>query len=147
MRRISSLMFFLMSAVVVFTSCGEDPVPNGLVTISGIPATATIEVGGTVGPVTATVSAPDGLASFVIKKDGATIITVPFAGETSASQEFSYTATAADAGKNLVFEFIATDRNGDAATVTHVLTVGAEATTVRVTGNITGSVNSSAHKK
>lgn len=146
MKKITSLFLMMLTAAVVFTSCKEDEKPNNPVTISGIPATATIEAGGTVGPVTATVSAPDGLASFSIKKDGATIATVPFSGETSATQEFSYTATAADAGKNLVFEFTATDKDGSSATVTHVLTVGAEATTIRVTGNITGTVNWTADK-
>jgi hypothetical protein len=146
MKKITSLFLMMLTAAVVFTSCKEDEKPNNPVTISGIPATASIEAGGTVGPVTATVSAPDGLASFSIKKDGATIATVPFAGETSATQEFSYTATAADAGKNLVFEFTATDKDGSSATVTHVLTVGAEATTIRVTGNITGTVNWTADK-
>lgn len=146
MKNFTSLLFTMLIALVVFTGCKEDEKPNNPVTITGIPATETIEAGGTVGPVTATVTAKDGLASFVIKKDGATIVTVPFAGEPSATQEFSYTATAADAGKNLVFEFTATDKDGSSATVTHVLTVGAESTTVRVTANITGDVTWTANK-
>jgi hypothetical protein len=146
MKKITSLFLMLLTATVVFTSCKEDEAPNNPVTITGIPPTATIAAGGTVGPVTATVTAKDGLASFVIKKDGTTLTTVPFAGETNVTQEFSYTATAADAGKNLVFEFTATDKDGSSATVQHVLTVGAEATTVRVTANITGTVNWTADK-
>lgn len=140
MRKFNALLFMFLAAVLVFTSCGEDPAPDNPVTISGIPATATIPAGGTVGPVTATVTAPDGLASFEVKKDGAVVTTVPLNGETSATQTFTYTATPADAGKNLVFEFTARDRNGSVATATHVLTVQAEETTVRVTGNITGKV-------
>lgn len=146
MKKITSLFLMLLTAAVVFTSCTEDEAPNNPVTISGIPPTATIEAGGIVGPVTATVSAPDGLVSFSIKKDGANIATVPFTGQTTATQEFTYTATASDAGKNLVFEFTATDSDGSSATVTHVLTVGAEATTVRVTANITGKVTWTANK-
>jgi len=146
MKKITSLFLTLLAAAMVFTSCQEDEKPNNPVIISGIPATATIEAGGTVGPVTASISAPDGLVSFLIKKDGATIATVPFSGETSTTQQFSYTATAADAGKNLVFEFTATDKDGSSVTVTHVLTVGAEATTIRVASNITGKVTWTADK-
>ena len=146
MKKITSLLLMLITAAVVFTSCEDDPAPNNPVTITGIPPTATIAAGGTVGPVTATITAKDGLATFVVKKDGTTLATVPFTGETTATQEFSYTATAADAGKNLVFEFTATDKDGSSATVQHVLTVGAEATTIRVTSNITGKVTWTANK-
>lgn len=120
------------------TSCGPDEVPDNGVTLEGIPATATIEAGGTLGPVTATATALDGLVSLAITKDGAALATVPLSG-TTASAPFSYTATAADAGKNLVFEFTVTDVDGDFAKATHVLTVGAEATTVRVTQNISSN--------
>lgn len=118
------------------TSCGPDEVPDNGVTLEGIPATATIEAGGTLGPVTATATALDGLVSLAITKDGAALATVPLSG-TTASAPFSYTATPADAGKNLVFEFTVTDVDGDFAKATHVLTVGAEPTTIRVTQNIT----------
>lgn len=146
MKKITSLFLMLMATAMVFTSCKEDEKPNNPVTITGIPPTATIAAGGTVGPVTATITANDGLATFIVKKDGTTLLTVPFAGETSVTQQFSYTATAADAGKNLVFEFTATDKDGSSATVQHVLTVGAEATTIRVTSNITGKVTWTANK-
>lgn len=122
--------------VIVFTSCEDDPTPNNGVTLSGIPSTATIDAGGTLGPVTATVSGLDGLASLSITKDGAPYETIPLSG-TTASAPFEYTATAADAGKNLVFEFRATDTDGDFAVATHVLTVGAEATTIRIDEDIT----------
>jgi hypothetical protein len=87
--------------------------------------------------VTATINAPDGLASLLIRKDGSTSETINFNGETTATHQFSYTATAADANKNVVFEFVATDSDGDMQTVTHVLSVGAVPTVIRVDGNIT----------
>lgn len=146
MKKITSMLLMLVAAVVVFTSCGEDEEPNRPVTISGIPATATIPAGGTVGPVTANISAPDGLLSLTVRKDGSALETKNFNGETSATYDFTYTAVAEDAGKNLVFEFAAADKNGDVATVSHVLTVGAEETTVRVTANITGKVTWTANK-
>jgi hypothetical protein len=139
MRKIFNLLF----AVVVLAgvvSCGDDEQPNNLVTISGVPPTAVIEAGGTVGPVTANISAPDGLTSLVIQKDGSEYETVNFTGETSATYEFSYTATEEDANKNLVFQFTATDSNGDIQSVTHVLTVGAAATVIRVADNIEADV-------
>src|SRR5690606_5068880 len=38
---------------------------------------------------------------------------------------------------NIVFEFVATDGNGDSQTVTHVLTVGEVASVIKIEGNIT----------
>ncbi|SFU10540.1 hypothetical protein SAMN04489724_4015 [Algoriphagus locisalis] len=131
----------LFSAVLItFSSCEDDPEPddNG-VTITGVPATATIEAGGTVGPVTATATALDGLRDLVITKDGAAFATVPLTG-TTATAPFEYTALPEDAGKNVVFEFTVSDVDGDQAKVSHVLTVGAEATTIRVDEDITAEL-------
>lgn len=138
MKKFNFLFMLFAAATLVLTSCGDDETPDNGVTLSGIPPTATIEAGGTLGPVNATASAPDGLVSLTITKDGAPLATVPLSG-TTASAPFTYTATPADAGKNLVFEFTVTDTDGDFAKATHVLTVGAEATTVRITSNLTTS--------
>ncbi len=138
MKKFNYLLMLFSAVMITFTSCEDDPEPNNGVTISGIPATATIEAGGTLGPVTATATAPDGLAQLVITKDGAPFATVPLSG-TTATAPFTYTALPADAGKNLVFVFTVTDLDGDSATAQHVLTVGAEATTIRVASNITAN--------
>jgi hypothetical protein len=138
MKRINYLFVMFSAIVIGLTGCKDDEKPDNGVTIEGIPATATIEAGGKLGPVTATATGLDGLVSLAITKDGAALATVPLSG-TTASAPFEYTATAADAGKNLVFEFRATDTDGDFATATHVLTVGAEATVIRVTANITAN--------
>ena len=136
MKKFNFLLTLFAAVTLVFTSCDDDdPTPNNGVTITGIPATANVEVGGTV-EATGSVSAPDGLAELVIAKDGTTLSTVPLSG-TTASAPFSYTATADDAGKNVVFTFTVTDVDGDEAVATHVLTVGAEATTIRLESNIT----------
>lgn len=137
-RNFNGWMSFILGAFLL-VACGEDEVPNNLVTISGIPPTAVIEAGGTVGPVAATINAPDGLTSLLIKKDGSTLQTINFNGETTATHQFSYTATAADANKNVVFEFVATDSNGDMQTVTHVLSVGAVPTVIRIAADITAN--------
>ena len=138
MKKFTYLLTLLTAFTLVFTSCKEDEKPNNGVTISGIPATAQIAAGAKLGPVTGTATGLDGLVSLAITKDGAPLSTQPLTG-TSATFPFEYTAVAADAGKNLVFEFTVTDTDGDVAKATHVLSVGAEPTTIRVTGNITAN--------
>ena len=137
MKNFSYILTLLTAFTLVFSSCTEEEPDNG-VTIEGIPATAKIDAGGKLGPVTGTVNGLDGLVSLSITKDGAPLSTSPLTG-TSASVPFEYTAVAADAGKNLVFEFTATDKDGDTGKATHVLSVGAEPTTIRVTSNITAN--------
>ncbi|PTB96587.1 hypothetical protein C9994_06690 [Marivirga lumbricoides] len=110
-----------------FTACDDDDSgePDAGVTITGIPATAEIENLGTLGPVTATLTAPDGLASFSITKDGAAFgEKVTYDGETTATVDFTYTATEEDEDNNIVFVFTATDVDGDEESFTHVLSVG-----------------------
>lgn len=136
MKKLLYHTFIFAALAFGFASCDDDPEPDNGVTITGVPPTATIPSGGTVGPVTATVTAADGLAQLTISKDGANIATVPLSG-TTATAPFEYTALPEDAGKNIVFEFRATDVDGDFAVVTHVLTVGAEETVIRVADNIT----------
>ncbi|MEQ8925645.1 MAG: hypothetical protein RLO81_07500, partial [Fulvivirga sp.] len=126
MKKILSLlaafgvMFYLSSC-----SDDDDPAADNGVTISGIPATASIENFGTLGPVTASVEGTDGLVSLVVTKDDTAFETVDLTGNTTATYEFSYTATQEDAGENIVFTFTATDVDGDTDVVTHVLSVGA----------------------
>ena len=138
MKKLNYLLLMFSAIVIGLTGCKDEEKPDNGVTISGIPATATIEAGATLGPVTASVTALDGLVSLSITKDGASYATVPLSG-TTASAPFEYTATPADAGKNIVFEFRVTDTDGDFAVATHVLTVGAEATVIRVASNITAN--------
>jgi hypothetical protein len=136
MKKFSYALTLLTAFTFVFTSCKEEEKPDNGVTISGIPATATIAAGGKLGPVTGSAEGLDGLVSLSITKDGAPLATQPLTG-TSATFPFEYTAVAADAGKNVVFEFTVTDTDGDVAKATHVLSVGAEPTSFRITGNIT----------
>ncbi|MEY3564868.1 MAG: hypothetical protein RJA23_1038 [Bacteroidota bacterium] len=138
MKNFSYILTLLTAFTLVFTSCKEEEKPDNGVTITGIPATAQIAAGAKLGPVTGSAAGLDGLVSLSITKDGAPLSTLPLTG-TSATFPFEYTAVAADAGKNLVFEFTVTDADGDVAKATHVLSVGAEPTTIRVTGNITAN--------
>jgi hypothetical protein len=146
MKKITSTLFLFVAAFLVLTSCKEEETPDSPVSISGIPATATIDAGATLGPVTAQISAPDGLITLTVRKDGATVDTKTFTGETTASYDFTYTAVSADAGNNVVFEFEAVDTDGSRATATHVLTVREAITTVKITTNISTEVTWTADK-
>ena len=146
MKKITSTLFLFVAAFLVLTSCKEEETPDSPVSISGIPATATIDAGATLGPVTAQISAPDGLKTLTVRKDGATLDTKTFTGETTASYDFTYTAVPADAGNNIVFEFEAIDTDGSRANATHVLTVKEAITTVRITANISTSETWTADK-
>lgn len=149
MKKFNLFTLLLLAIGFGFTACdnddnGDDVTPDQGVTITGIPPVAEIENLGTLPAVTATLTAPDGLASFSITKDGAAFgDEVTFDGETTETVEFTYTAVEADADQNIVFVFTATDEDGDEATVTHVLSVG-EAPEVPseivVTDNISGDV-------
>jgi hypothetical protein len=144
MKKINLLAMLALVSGFIFTACDDDPEPNNLVTIEGIPATAEIENLGTLGPVNATITAEDGLASVTVTKDGESYLEPEFeANATSLSLEFSYTAEEADADQNIVFVFTATDSDGDEETVTHVLSVGdapEPETEVTVTENISEDV-------
>ncbi len=126
MKKIIS-MLAMTAVVAAFWACEDDPAPDNGVTITGIPASAQIENLGTLGPVTATIEAADGLASLVVTKGSASFATETYTGETSATYDFTYTATAADEDQLVTFTFTATDVDGDVATVVHVLGVGAAA--------------------
>ncbi len=140
MKKFNYLILMFSALVIGLTGCDEETeTPDNGVTLSGIPATATIDAGGTLGPVTATATAPDGLAQLTITKDGDALATVPLSG-TEASAPFEYTATEEDAGNNIVFVFTVTDSDGDAATATHVLTVREESDVLTVSENITSDV-------
>jgi len=145
MKKINLFAMLALVSGFLFTACDDETAePNNLVTIEGIPANAEIENLGTVGPVNATVTAEDGLSNVVVTKDGDTFLEPEFEeNATSLSIEFSYTAEEADADQNIVFEFSATDVDGDVETVTHVLSVGAAPepiTEVTITENISEDV-------
>lgn len=126
MKKIKLFAMLALVSGFLFTACDDETAePDNQVTIEGIPATAEIENLGTLGPVTATITAEDGLESVVVTKDGDTFLEPEFeANATSLTFDFSYTALEEDADKNIVFEFTATDVDGDEESVTHVLSVG-----------------------
>jgi len=128
----------VVGMLTFFAACSnDDPAPDNGVTIEGIPSTASIDNLGTVGPVTATITAQDGLAALAVTKDGAAFDAVTFDGtQTSGTYDFTYTATAEDEDSNITFTFTATDADGDTESVVHVLSVGAAPTEVIVSENI-----------
>ncbi|MBL6447543.1 hypothetical protein JMN32_14590 [Fulvivirga sp. 29W222] len=124
MKKVLSLLA-AFGVMFCLSSCGDDddPVADNGVTITGIPATATIDNLGTYTG-TATLEAKDGLAALAVTKGGAAFDAETYAGETSATYAFSYTAEEADADSNITFTFTATDADGDTEVFTHVLSVG-----------------------
>ncbi|WP_339923900.1 hypothetical protein [uncultured Cyclobacterium sp.] len=140
MKNLFNWMMIATLAVTVLTACNDEDDPNNQVVISGIPATVAVETGEDIDPVQANITAADGLTSLVVKKDGTTIETINYNGEVSAVHNFTYAASTEDADKNLVFEFIATDANGDTQTSTFVVSVGGAVSVVKIEDNITSDM-------
>lgn len=124
MKKVLSLLA-AFGVMFYLSSCGDDddPVADNGVTITGIPATATIDNLGTYTG-TVTLEAKDGLAALAVTKGTAAFAAETYTGETSATWAFSYTAVEADADTNITFTFTATDADGDTEVFTHVLSVG-----------------------
>ncbi|MDO6439698.1 hypothetical protein Q4534_19890 [Cyclobacterium sp. 1_MG-2023] len=140
MKKLFNWMTIATLAVTVLTACNEEDDPNNQVVISGVPATASVEVEESIDPVSVNITAADGLTTLVVKKDGTTIETINYSGDVSAAYNFTYEATEEDADSNIVFEIIATDSNGDTQTSTFVVSVGEIASVIRVDENITTDV-------
>lgn len=143
MKKVLSLLA-AFGVMFYLSSCGDDddPVADNGVTITGIPATATIDNLGTYTG-TVTLEAKDGLAALAVTKGTAAFAAETYTGETSATWAFSYTAVEADEDSNITFTFTATDADGDTEVFTHVLSVGEAPvvpTTVEVSANITEDV-------
>ncbi|GAA0892246.1 hypothetical protein GCM10009122_19250 [Fulvivirga kasyanovii] len=124
MKKVLSLLA-AFGVMFYLSSCGDDddPVADNGVTITGIPATATIDNLGTYTG-TVTLEAKDGLAALAVTKGTAAFAAETYTGETSATWAFSYTAVEADEDSNITFTFTATDADGDTEVFTHVLSVG-----------------------
>ncbi|MBI0399366.1 MAG: hypothetical protein GYB55_04435 [Cytophagales bacterium] len=137
MKKLFNWMTIATLAITVLAACNEEDDPNNQVVISGVPATASVEVEESIDPVAVNITAADGLTTLVVKRNGTTIETINYTGEVSATYDFNYEATEEDADSNIVFEIIATDMNGDTQTSTFVVTVGEISTIVRVDENIT----------
>jgi hypothetical protein len=128
------------------SACKDDPVtPDNGVQITGISASAEVDHLGAYGPVTVTINGADGLTMLSVTKNGAAFDTKTLSG-TSATYEFSYTATAADQDQNVVFVFEAQDADGDKGTFNFVLRVGEATLQVVVTTNISANTTWTADK-
>lgn len=94
------------------------PVP----VIAGIPATASVVAGTTLGPVPATITMANVPGTLKILRNGEELNVVNI---TSNGQivNFEYGTSIPESGTTIEFAFIAEDSDGDEATVTHVLTI------------------------
>ena len=126
----SLLYYCLFLLAIVFTSCtGDDETVDPAPTIT-IPNTAptTAQVGTTIRFDVAVV-AKSKIKSIEVRKDNLAINTKTsgFTNSDSDTYPFSYTVTAADAGKKLAFTMVVTDTKGKTASADYSVTVGAAA--------------------
>ena len=127
----------LLAGTLVMVSCGDDdPVQilPGAISITGIPATATIGFDGTLA-VTAALTAEDGLATFTLSVDGGAasdILPAASVGQTTASVDISATADELGGVGVHTLVFVVTDADGDSEDFTHVLTISEEPVTPTV---------------
>lgn len=151
MRKLLALALGL--SVLAFSSCSDDDdggdTDSG-VSISGVPSSVEIDNEGTTDVISITITAEDGLSSFSITKDDVSYADTTFTdAPTSATLDFSYTASSDEANQNIVFEMTASDIDGDTDDVTLVVSVGeapAVETEVSVTENISEDTEWTADK-
>ncbi|MGK7389286.1 MAG: hypothetical protein ACNS60_03020 [Candidatus Cyclobacteriaceae bacterium M2_1C_046] len=107
--------------------------------ITGIPASASVQAGEQLGPVTATIDMDDVPGTLTINKNGVQFDIIDVTADDQAI-DFSYTPTREESSSTIEFDFVAEDADGDIATITHILTVTAPAIPVKVIdSNITAN--------
>ncbi len=128
-------------AVVILTVT-ESSVPS----IEGIPATATVGYGAMLEVSDVELTAEDGFASFEVSVDDEAAIDLTelvTVGETSATVDISFPTEGLEAG-NHTLEFTLEDGDGDAVSLTHVLTIMEFPTKVvllNISSNVTWSAD------
>ncbi len=138
MKKLALQLFMAIGIIAFFTACDDDePQPSGNITITGIPAAATVTIGDDLVVPGVSLTADAGIASFSFTVDGGpsnnfTGITV---GATTATVDLTISTTGLTAGTKTVV-FTLTDQLGETATTQHALTLN-EFGTVDVTSNIT----------
>ena len=143
------LAIAILATTALFTvSCGDDDDTQvkGSLSISGIPANATLTLGETLSVNNITISAEDGIATFGVSVNGGAETSL--LGEDFVAGSTTYTinatlGTSTLTAGNITLVFTLTDTDGDTATFTHTLVLS-NVPIVSVTGLITGTVNWSA---
>lgn len=145
--KITKALAVMLSLALTFTACKktEDIAPAPTVStgaaLSGIPGAKVT--------LTATISAPGGLKSITVLKNGAAFDSKTFAGETSATYTSDYTIEALTAGTVVNFTVQAIDNNNQSSTLSTIpVTVTAVPPTpiVEVKGNLEGNISWTADK-
>lgn len=103
----------LLSGSLLFSSCKEEevfPVPTVSAgsALSGTPGSKVT--------ISATISAPGGLKSITVLKNGAAFDTKTYMGETNATYTSEYTIETLSAGTVVNFTVLATDNSGQSST-------------------------------
>jgi len=141
----------MISACLVFgallwlSSCSKDD-PEPAAPSLSLSATSFSGIVGAQASVTVTITAPGGLASLTVLKNGAAFDSRTYSGETSATYTLDYTIETATPGTVFNFTFQATDRNGKASSVaTYAVTVSSKEIVV-VSGVINASTTWTSNK-
>ena len=126
-----------MTFVVLLTSCKKEPdvLPAPTITLSQptLQAAAGQQI-----TITASVSAPAGLKTVTVNRNGASFDTKTYAGETSATYSTTFTVDrTAPLGSQITFAFVAVDNAGLSSPSTTLTITVSPKTIVTVTGAIT----------
>lgn len=146
--KITKAVAMMLSMALVFSACKKEdevaPAPTvsaGSAALSGVPGAKVT--------ITATVSAPGGLKSITVLKNGAAFDSKTFAGETSATYTKEYTIDNLAAGAVINFTVQALDNNNQSSTLATIpvtITAIPPKTIVEVKGSLEGNVTWTADK-
>ncbi|GIV37002.1 MAG: hypothetical protein KatS3mg032_1381 [Cyclobacteriaceae bacterium] len=128
-----------LGAVVWISSCGSDD-PEPAAPSLTLSATSFSGLVGADASVDVTISAPGGLASLTVLKNGAAFDNKTYAGETTATYSLDYTIESATAGTVFNFTFQAVDRNGKSSAIANYAVTVSSKEIVVVSGVINSSV-------
>ncbi len=145
--KISKALMLMLTIAFAFTACKKEdavfPVPTVSTgaALSGVPGAKVT--------ITATISAPGGLKSITVLKNGAAFDTKTFAGETSTTYTKEYTVESLAAGAVVNFTIQVLDnanQSSGLATIPVTVTAVPPTPIVEVKGNLEGNVTWTADK-
>jgi len=138
------IIAIIATAALSVVSCGDDDTQvEGALSISGIPANATLTLGETLSVTNIAISAEDGISTFGVSINKGAEISLLGDDFTAGSTTYTASATLGTSNLtsgNITLIFTLTDADGDATTFTHTLVLS-DVPIVAVTGRLTGTVN------
>ncbi|WP_435353422.1 Ig-like domain repeat protein [Emticicia sp. SJ17W-69] len=145
--KITKALMVMLSMALIFTACKKEDEVVPAPTVSA--GTALSGVPGAKVTLTATISAPGGIKTVTVLKNGAAFDSKAYAGETSATYTKEYTVETLAAGTIVNFTIQVLDNSNQSSSLTTIpVTVTAVPPTpvVEVKGNLEGNVTWTADK-